>query len=699
MNGLVTVVSNEQMAARDKPKAPDESQFSIPDSPLGAHIRTVWGRVKIYRQNIDERLLACLRARRAVYSPDELQVLSANGGLNVVYTDLTETKCKAGSAWIRDIVMPAGEQAWGLDPTPIPDLPKPIEAALKKAAGAQIRAEMQQQADAQQPVMTKEEFFLKAADAYDRMRDRLVEEYRKRAKAASDRMEQNIADLMAEGGYEDAMDGFIEDFVTYPLAVLKGPIFEKRREIRWGTNFEAIVEEVIRPAWSRVSPFDFYPAPNLSSTQQGDLIERIRFTREQLQSYVGVPGWNDEQIKTCLVLYHAGRIDNWLWTESERQRLENMTLYNWLSPAGLIDALHYWGSVPGWMLLDWGVDPAEIGDVTVEYEVSAVLIGQFVVHAAVNSHPLKMRPYWTASYDTIPGALWGRSVPDLAAVSQKFCNATASALADNLSMASGPMVWVHANRLADGFNDLGIAPWKVFQLKESEVSTSGTNPGMGFFQPDSNAGELQDLYDKWEMKADDATGIPRYSYGNEHTTGAAATLGGLQTLMDAAGKGLRRATSSIDKAVKGTIYMTWVYEMLYGEDQSAKSDCAVVPRGANALLIKAAAAQNRTQALATTANPIDMQIIGATGRAKLLREAFKAMELPDGIVPDDRTIEMQAEQAAQQPSPAQIETQGTMAEIQANNASKERIAGAHIAAGIAGRRDAAAAPKQAGVAA
>ena len=27
----------------------------------------------------------------------------------------------------------------------------------------------------------------------------------------------------------------------------------------------------------------------------------------------------------------------------------------WLSPPGVIDALNYWGSVPGWKLMSWGV--------------------------------------------------------------------------------------------------------------------------------------------------------------------------------------------------------------------------------------------------------------------------------------------------------------------------------------------------------
>ena len=88
-----------------------------------------------------------------------------------------------------------------------------------------------------------------------------------------------------------------------------------------------------------------------------------------------------------------------------------------------------------------------------------------------------------------------------------------------MSMASGPMVWVHADRLADGEQTMEIFPWKLWQLKSDP--TQGVNPGIGFFQPNDNTNNLMLLYEKWEMRADDATGVPRYTYGNGVAAGAA----------------------------------------------------------------------------------------------------------------------------------------------------------------------------------
>jgi hypothetical protein len=66
-----------------------------------------------------------------------------------------------------------------------------------------------------------------------------------------------------------------------------------------------------------------------------------------------------------------------------------------------------------------------------------------------------------------------------------MCNGIASALADNVAMASGPMVWVHADRFADGEDTQSIFPWRLWQLKSDP--SQGVNPGIGFFQPPMNA--------------------------------------------------------------------------------------------------------------------------------------------------------------------------------------------------------------------
>jgi hypothetical protein len=658
-------------ALLDRNHAADEAQqpaMVIDDeqalTALAGHVRAAWGRNKLAKEKIDLELLKCLRARRGVYSAAELgQIQSSNGGMNIVFTDLTETKCRAASAWIREIVLPVGEKPWGITPTPLPDLPLPLKNAVFKQALAEANTVMMQAAQAGE-VMERDEFRALAVQLGEKLRDKAEKTYVKKAEKRAERMERVIDDVLAQGGYEHAMDGFVEDFVTFPAAILKGPVYQRHQRLEWGSGFKPKITNKPHQSFDRVSPFDIYPAPSARDCQSGDFIERIRFRREELWDLKGMPGYKDDEIDQALRDYTNGHLEGWLWTEAERQRLEQETLYMWLSPPGVIDAINYWGRVPGWKLMEFGLQGLED---TQEYECNVLVCGRFVLYAAINPDPMHQRPYRKACYDEIPGAFWGRSIPDLASTSQKMCNATACAMADNLSIASGPQVWIHVDRMADGEQSLEMFPWKQWQLKSD--STQGVNPGMGFFQPNDNTANLKSVYEFWEIKADDATGIPRYTYGNERAGGSADTATGLSMLMNNAAKGLRRAISSIDmNVIEPAINDVFVNEMLYNPDESIKGDNIVIPRGAAAILIRESMQQRRLQYLTIISNPLIAQALGPKYLVNTLREVAEAMELPvDDVVPGDE--EFAAAQAAQ----AEQQQAAIAAEKEAEFASQAKL--------------------------
>lgn len=650
LNPLVRALGLRELEQRDRqapPKINDIATVST-EPALAGHVRAAWGRNKLAKERIDLKLLRDLRARRGVYSPAELATKQQAGGVNILWYDLTETKCRAASAWIREIVLPSGERPWGIDATTLPDLPLPFKKTIVAKSLEQAKQVMLQIGQAGGGVMPSEEFKATVKELGEKLRTEAEQTYKKAAKVRAKRMEQQIADRQEQGGWALALDAFVEDFVTYPAAILKGPTYQRHKRLEWAQGWKPTVSNAPAQTWEQVSPFDVYPAPGAASPQQGDFIERIRFWRNELHALKGMPGYRDDQIDGALMDYSNGHLEGWLWTEAERQRLTQESMYMWLSPPGLIDALNYYGSVPGWKLIAWGVPGAGELEPTRDYEVNVLLVGRYIVYAALNPHPLGERPFRRACYDEIPGAFWGRSIPELCETSQKFCNVAGCAMADNISMASGPMVWVHNDRLADGEQSLEIIPWKVWQLKDAGMG-SGTNPGIGFFQADDRTGPLMKCLEFWELKADDASGIPRYTYGNEQVHGAAGTASGLSMLLNNAAKGLRRAIGNIDlHVIAPTINDAFTNEMLYNPDESIKGDCIIVPRGAAAILIKDMAQQRRMQFLGMTGNPIDMQIIGMRGRAVILRETAAAMELPAEAVPSEEELLKREQDAAEQ---------------------------------------------------
>jgi len=234
-NGLIRVMSAQDVIdIKSKDLVPvDDAGLTVNESMLARQIRKTWERNKLHKERISQKLLRCLRARRGLYSSSELSVMEQNGGFNIIWADITETKCRAASAWIRDIVMPAGERAWSITPTPIPELPIEIKDALLQVAAVQAKQSMVAAAKAGQGTMTREEFEAHAQDIADQMADQTLKTYRDKADAAAARMSDKVEEYMDEGGWDKALDEFIEDFVTYPSAILKGPIYQRRKQLEW----------------------------------------------------------------------------------------------------------------------------------------------------------------------------------------------------------------------------------------------------------------------------------------------------------------------------------------------------------------------------------------------------------------------------------------------------------------------------------
>lgn len=663
---------------------------AVKHSLVAGLINRKWMRNKTARNWIDRRLLSCLRARKGVYSAEELTAIQASGAASTVYMKLAETKSRAAAAWMREVLQQPGERPVGLDPTHVPKLPEPIMREIQAEAAGRARAQAVSQFQQDQKVVDLQQFKQMSAQLAAQVEEEVKEVATQRAEKAARGMEDKVFDLMDEGDFDDAFNEFLEDFTTYPAAFLKGPFPTKKKRLAWGPAWKPVVTEETVLTWKRVSPFDLYPAPLSANLQDRDFIERLRLSPEEIYNSIGLPNYDEEAIRWVLNHHDQGRLRNWIWTDPERIRLESDTFYDWMANEDLIDALHYWGTLEGRVLQGWGVQG--ITDPDKHYQVDAVLVGSRVIRCAINDDPLGERPYYDASYEAMPGSIWGRAIPELCEAEQDICNAAARALVNNLGIASGPQVYVNVDRLPVGESITAMYPWKIWQIV-SDPNGSGAPQGapIGFFQPESNVEELMEVFSKFELRADDATGIPRYTYGSEQVQGAGQTAHGLSMLMGAAAKGIRRAIGEIDQRVLArSTKRTFVHVMLYDKDMSIKGDCNVVSRGASALLIKEQMQTSRMQALQLISNPIDQQIVGLKGRAEILREIFKGMHLPSTIIPNDealdkviKQIEEQAAAAAQQPDPAMVTAQGNQQVEMLKTQSSERIAGAKVAVAAA----------------
>jgi hypothetical protein len=432
---------------------------------------------------------------------------------------------------------------------------------------------------------------------------------------------------------------------------------KKKPQLVWKADadgtFTPVVTDAVIPTWSRVDPFNLYPAPNSTHPNDGFLIERHRMSRQALNELIGVEGYDDGAIKAVLDDYGRGGLRDWLSVDSEKAQAEGKSVSAAQNnPESEIDALQFWGGVQGKMLLEWGVkdDNGEPIDPTKEYHCEVWLIGRWVIKALLNYDPFHRKPYFKASFEEIPGSFWGNAPPDLMRDCQVMCNYTARAMADNMGIASGPQVGINVDRLPAGEDLTQMHPWKLWQFTNDPMG-SNSKP-IEFFQPTSMSGELMAIFDKFATRADEDTGIPRYITGDNAGMGTIGrTASGMSMLMGNAGKTIKQVIFNIDTYVlHPLIERLYFFNMMYATDPDLKGDANVVARGANSLVVKDSAQVRRNEFLQVALNsPVAQQIVGMEGIAALLHEQAKTLDMDaDEIVPTPEAMKWKQVQMSMQ---------------------------------------------------
>lgn len=615
---------------------------------LSSYVRKCWNTARDAKRNtVENRMLQSIRARRGEYDPDKMQMIKEMGGSDV-YAMLTSVKCRAAASWLRDVMLANGtEKPWTILPTPVPSLPPEMNEMLIQ----QIVEPMTAALESGQMMPDSA-----VSEMLGELRDQALTRVREQARVMAGRMEDKMEDQLSEGGFIHALNQFIDDIVTYPAAVLKGPVVRNKNLMKWvpqqdGTYKVDTVKQ-LRLEWERVSPFNIYPSPEAEGINDGYLIEKHRLSRTDLNDMIGVTGYDDGAIRMVLDLYSRNGLRDWLYDDIGQAAAEGKSaVYLMSNPDGLIDALQFWGSVPGGLLVEWGIDAKEIQDKTREYHCEVWLIGNTVIKATLNYHPLAEKPYYKASYEEIPGSFWGNSPCDLIRDAQTVVNAASRALVNNMAIASGPQVVVNVERLAVGEDVTQLKPWRIWQMTSDAIAQNSSQQPISFYQPGSNVPELAGIIKTFMDLADEWSGIPKYLTGDA-PGGAGRTASGLSMLMANAGKSLKQVVANVDNYIMRPMLTRLHYwNMVYGDDKDLKGDINIVVRGANALVAKEAAQLRRNEFLAVTANPIDMAIIGMEGRAEVLREVVKTLEINgERVIPSREELRARviAEQVAQQ---------------------------------------------------
>lgn len=645
LGAVLRVVGPKQLdaaiRARDEELAAAQlaSEGEDPDlSGLAGFIRREYDVFRRHRNNSNsgwsERLLNALRVFNGQYDAHKIAEIKKFGG-SEVYARIVAMKCRGASSLLRDVYL-SPDRPWGLDASDDPKIPQSILDSVNQL----VQAEIQGMAMAGQP-----------ADI-DTIRNRtmqLVEAARqaskKRAEQGARIAEDKLDEILKEGGFYKALAEFITDLPLFPFACIKGPVVRILPVVTWEGN-QAVIKQVPKLTWTRVSPFDLWWTPGVSDIEDAAVIERTRLTRADLNDLLDLPGYNTEAIREVLRLYGAkGLADDPDYTDAQRA-IEESRENPQTNESGLITCLEYTGNVQGKMLREYGFDEEMIPDEDRDYFVQAWTIGRFVIKVQLAPSPRKRHPYFITSFEKVPGTPVGNGLPDILNDIQEAGNATLRALINNLSIASGPQVIVNDDRLSDGEDGEELYPWKRWHVVTDPMGNNGAPP-ITFFQPNSNAQELLGVYQQFVNMADELSAIPKYLSGAGTTSGAGRTASGLAMLMGNASKILQTVAANIDRDVLEPL-LSALFDMIMLTDQSGmlNGDERVRVLGVSVTVQKETQRARQLEFLQITANPIDAQIVGPKGRAAILRNVATTIGMPgEEIVPTEEQLDGMQKQA------------------------------------------------------
>lgn len=641
---------------------------------------------------IDQEMINSVYQVNGEYLPEEINTMTNK---SMIYMNLTSTKKRAGTSWIQDILQPVNAFPMEFRPSPIETLPAEIEESIRASFErdqeelvAKIRKKFsdisQQSLPQQEPQMGPDGQPIEQAPQPEKppsalsasrelreinelkrdIHEAITAEINKVALQQTREVQRKVLDDLKQGGWDTAFSEFLNDFLTFPTAFMKGPIVTTKKRLTYVNGSPTEVREIVFLN-KRVSPFDVYPSPSAESIYDGPFIEHLRMTRKDLSDLAHMGDEGGYHKDNIIKVLDEGPndsivIDNHIeeYKVQAEKRADQTSAHK-----GIYHGLHYWGTASVKVLKEWGLYDAELETLEdwEEIEIEAILVNHCIIKCLVNKDPLGRRPYYAASYQKRAGSLWGKSMPASMRDIQRMCNGAARALADNMGLSAGPQCAILVDRLADDGPIEEQKPLKIWQFN-SDPQGNGGRPIEWFTIP-SNANELLAVYDRFEIKADDVTGIPRYSYGNEQVGGAGQTLGGLSILMESASKGIKSAIKNISEGVliPRAEYQFYLRLLKAEEDEQPinyHGDINVVVYAAEAITLKAAEQEVQRELLKATMNEIDMSILGRTGRADMLRTVFKTANFNEDIIPSRLEVKIKEEEdKAAQEQQAQAQQQ------------------------------------------
>lgn len=599
-------------------------------------------------------LRQCYDQYHGILSPTEQKIID-NIGIDA-HVNLSAMKAGVVQSYLAESLIQAGQLPWTIQPTPVPDLSDSGE--LMVAQSVQQSVEQGFRGDLRSLV-----YSLKSEAARKEL---------EHAQDIADNMMKLITDQCAEGGWNRAMFGFINNFCVYPYAVLAGPIPTRRVRMQWSG-------ETLRPRYETfyefksISPWDFWWSPDSPDTQRGTgIFIRQRWTRQQLLDAAKMTSYIGENI--IKVLDDANRNDfRYHWISNNPEQTDSQVL-SWRDNDTTIDILIHWGYFSGRELTKYGIPGLEDDEF---YNAMVTMCGRHIIQVLVEKNPtLNKRPVFTASFYTTQDRIPGESIPQRLRDVERCYETCLRYLISNAYYGSAPITEADYARVSKFMSDEDIGRIIPGSMYFSEPELGNATPAFKYYSLPNNMAAFQNALVYFMDLADRVTNIPAALHGTAQGSGANRTFRGAAMLQSNAVKAIQSAVFNIDEFVyKPLGELLYNYNMIYSKDQTVKGDCKIMARGVTALLQKETDRQNSYEILQMVASA-GQQLAALPNGAKIvqwaLKNVFQNMGVPKELLKDEG---VQGQNQAGQGIPGGIPGQQGQAEAAAGQGGQPDMGG------------------------
>lgn len=588
---------------------------------------------------LDQLIAECDNRYNGKYSDEELEGLEETAMR--VKLGMTGMLTRTALTWLEGAFSNAMDRPWGIEPTPIPSLPPELKKRVDEAIVMHTTDMLTARQNGKMLNPEAEKNFVK------QLKNTANTKAFELAREATNGMVKKIEDQLIESRWRDVFHDFLLDFVKYPFAVIKGPLYGPMVKHEW--DGEDYVEKVVDGYYAEsIDPSDIFWSPDSKTLKSGKaIIHRdtysasdilaLRDHEDVVKDHIKlVLGFSNPEASIEADQYKAERIGT--TTDSTKQLY---TVYN------------FYGLLTGTELLEFATLD-ELSDIDVNdfedpdkefeterfgkispfktYEVFAMVCRGYTLLVRIQQSLKQSRPFHSASSYPRDKGIVGSCVPLIVSDLEDGLNANFSGSMYNMYMSSGPIIEVSAESFVGKEAPDVIKPWSVHTVSRSRMASNNNTQAITYRTIPSNLqSNLAFENNLWD-KAHNVSGLPRTMYGEGQ--GSPRTLGAFSLLYASATKTIKMMIAEIDHDVmEPFIEQMYHMIMLYDEDKSIKADARVRVRGSQGI-IAAEQKQARPLELAQALAPLLAQL-GPEKATPIVEKFLKEALTEHGYDPAD----------------------------------------------------------------